>query len=86
MAKHSTATRVSVTVRAVTEGEPYAEVEVVDDGRPRGGATLGSGLGQLGIRERAASHRALVEMGPRAGGGYRVRVRYPLEIRRDEVA
>ena len=86
VAKHSTATRVSVTVRAVTEGEPYAEVEVVDDGRPRGGATLGSGLGQLGIRERAASHRALVEMGPRAGGGYRVRVRYPLEIRRDEVA
>lgn len=76
VAKHSTATRVTVTVRV--EDDRYAEVEVVDNGRPRGDAGLGSGLGQLGIRERAASHRAQVDIGPRTSGGYRVRVRYPL--------
>lgn len=76
--RHSTATRVSVVVRVDEAARtPYAEVEVVDDGRPRVGSS-GSGLGQLGIRERAATHRAEVEIGPRVTGGYRVRVRYPL--------
>lgn len=84
--KHSTATRVSVTVRAVTGAEPYAEVEVVDNGRARGEVSWGSGLGHLGIRERAASHRALVDIGPRTGGGYRVRVRFPLEVRTEQPA
>lgn len=73
--KHSTATRVSVVVR-LDDVAGYAEVEVVDDGRPRAGSS-GSGLGQLGIRERAASHRGTVELGPRPTGGYRVRARYP---------
>ncbi len=73
--KHSTASRVSVVVR-LDDTAGYAEVEVVDDGRPRAGSS-GSGLGQLGIRERAASHRGTVELGPRPTGGYRVRVRYP---------
>ena len=73
--KHSTAGRVSVVVR-LDDTAGYAEVEVVDDGRPRPG-TSGTGLGQLGIRERAASHRGTVELGPRRTGGYRVRVRYP---------
>ncbi|WP_082589091.1 histidine kinase [Nostocoides sp. Soil756] len=74
--KHSTAARVSVVVRLDDGPHGFAEVEVVDDGRPRAG-TSGSGLGQLGIRERAASHRGTVEVGPRPTGGYRVRVRYP---------
>ncbi len=79
--RHSTARRVGVVVRVqAREGSSpgeFVEVEVLDDGRPRRG-TSGSGLGQLGIRERAASHRGEVEIGPRAVGGYRVRVRYPL--------
>lgn len=78
VARHSTARAASVTLRV--EGatpRPHAEIEILDDGRPRHG-TLGSGLGQLGIRERAASHRGEVEIGPRATGGYRVRVRIPL--------
>ena len=54
----------------------HAEVEVLDDGRPRG-ATSGSGLGHLGMRERAAGMRGEVEIGPRPTGGYRVRVRVP---------
>ncbi len=76
--RHSTAKHASVVVRVDESAHtPYAEVEVVDDGRPRVGSS-GSGLGQLGIRERAATHRAEVEIGPRLTGGYRVRVRYPL--------
>ena len=76
--RHSSADTVSVVVRIdETRSAPYAEVEVVDNGRPRAG-TSGSGLGQLGIRERAATHGGQVEIGPRVAGGYRVRVRYPL--------
>ncbi|MFD6445949.1 sensor histidine kinase [Promicromonospora sp. NPDC060204] len=84
--KHSTARSATVTLRVVRGPEAladerfahgYAEVEVLDDGRPRHG-TSGSGLGQLGIRERVSTHRGVVEIGPRAIGGYRVRVRLPL--------
>lgn len=76
IAKHSTATRAGIVVR-IDETAGFAEVEVTDNGRSRAG-TSGSGLGQLGIRERAASHRGEVEIGPRVTGGYRVRVRLPL--------
>jgi len=77
--RHSTARRASVTVRVSETGaSPYAEVEVLDDGRPRRG-TSGSGLGLLGIRERAASHRGECDIGPRATAGFRVRVRFPLQ-------
>ena len=76
--RHSTADTVSVVVRVdEVRAGGYAEVEVVDNGRPRHG-TSGSGLGQLGIRERAATHEGQVDIGPRVTGGYRVRVRYPL--------
>jgi signal transduction histidine kinase len=76
--RHSTASTASVTLRVTETGpRPFAEVEVLDDGRLRAG-TSGTGLGQLGIRERAASHRGQVEIGPRATRGYRVRVRLPL--------
>ena len=51
---------------------------MIDDGRPRPSAQTGSGLGHLGMRERAALHGGQVEIGPRPLGGYRVRVRYPL--------
>ena len=81
MRKHSTANHVGVVVRVDPTGDkPFAEVEVVDNGRPRPG-TSGSGLGLLGVRERAAARRGLVEVGQRVGGGYRVRVRFPLEER-----
>lgn len=79
VARHSTATSAEVTVRLVGPSRTaagYLEVEVTDSGRPRVG-TSGTGLGQLGIRERAATHHGSVEIGPRVGGGYRVRVRFP---------
>ncbi len=80
--RHSTARSARVVLRVEHRAPaPYAEVEVLDDGRPRG-ATSGSGLGHLGMRERAAGMRGEVEIGPRPTGGYRVRVRVPLEADR----
>lgn len=79
--RHSTArsARVSLRTRAPGAGSPsgWIEVEVLDDGRPLPG-TSGSGLGQLGMRERVTSHGGSAEIGPRVSGGYRVRVRLPL--------
>jgi len=80
--RHSTATSASVVVRVAQRPDRgfahgYAEVEVLDDGRPRSG-TSGSGLGLLGVRERLATHGGVSEIGPRVTGGYRVRVRMPL--------
>ncbi|WP_454850490.1 sensor histidine kinase [Promicromonospora soli] len=84
--KHSTARSATVTLRVVRDAavpadhqfaHGFAEVEVLDDGRPRRG-TSGSGLGLLGIRERAVTHQGVVEIGPRATGGFRVRMRLPL--------
>ena len=76
--RHSTAANAAVVLRVDrTAATPYVEVEVTDDGRPVPGSS-GSGLGLLGVRERAASRRAQVDIGPRVGGGFRVRVRFPL--------
>lgn len=80
--RHSTATSASVFVRVDRRGgsgfdHGYAEVEVIDTGRPRAG-TSGTGLGLLGVRERLSMHGGVSEIGPRATGGYRVRVRMPL--------
>lgn len=72
--KHSTASRVTVVLRVAD----HVEVEVVDNGHPRTG-TSGTQLGQLGIRERAQHLGGIAEVGPRHGGGYRVRVRLPVQ-------
>ena len=74
--RHSTARHARVAIR-VQAG--HIEVEVTDDGRPRGTGSSGTGMGHLGLRERAASHQGVVEIGPRPMGGYRVRLRIPLE-------
>lgn len=78
--RHSTARAARVTVRHNDAGAPAAwvEVEVLDEGRPRAGDTSGSGLGHVGMRERAELHGGHVEIGPRPGGGFRVRARYPV--------
>jgi signal transduction histidine kinase len=51
------------------------ELEISNTGR-RGSST--PGLGQLGMRERAAVSGGSIEIGPRSRGGYLVRVRVPL--------
>ncbi|QWC85844.1 sensor histidine kinase [Nocardioidaceae bacterium] len=81
VARHSTARHAQVALRVSNEetGRGTVEVEITDDGRPRAaGQSVSSGLGQLGIRERARSLHGTVDIGPRPVGGYRVRVRLPL--------
>lgn len=56
--------------------EDGVEVEVVNTGRAI--AQLRPGLGQLGMRERAAASGGTFEIAPRAPGGVRVRARVPL--------
>ncbi|PZR53398.1 sensor histidine kinase [Xylanimonas oleitrophica] len=86
--RHSTARSAGVVVRVerpaagartIDAAFPhgFAEVEVLDAGRPRAGSS-GSGLGLLGVRERVSTHGGVAEIGPRVTGGYRVRVRLPL--------
>ncbi|WP_363370914.1 MULTISPECIES: ATP-binding protein [unclassified Microbacterium] len=52
------------------------EVEVVNTGRTV--AALRPGLGQLGMRERAAASGGTLDIAPRSAGGLRVRARVPL--------
>ncbi|WP_431805843.1 sensor histidine kinase [Microbacterium paraoxydans] len=52
------------------------EVEVVNSGRAIG--QLRPGLGQLGMRERAAASGGTLDVTPRPNGGVRVRARVPL--------
>jgi signal transduction histidine kinase len=55
-------------------------VEVDDDGRrPPAHAASEGGNGIPGMRERAAALGGMLEAGPRAGGGFRVRARLPLD-------
>lgn len=52
------------------------EVEVVNTGRTV--ASVHPGLGQLGMRERAAASGGTLDVAPRQAGGLRVRARVPL--------
>ena len=55
------------------------ELEVADDGRGTDAAAPGgSGHGLVGMRERVELFGGVLEAGPRADGGYRVRARLPL--------
>lgn len=75
--RHSTARRIGVTVRVDVPTDEL-EVEVVDDGHAKFG-TSGSGLGLLGMQERAEHLGGGTEIGPRNGEqGWRVRVWFPL--------
>lgn len=77
---HSSAGSASVTVRLVRVGQgAYVEAEVLDAGSPLGG-TGGTGLGLKGIRERISALGGEVEIGPRTGGGFRVRARIPFLV------
>ena len=73
--KHSAASRADVCLRY----EPTAlEVAVIDDGPINGSLPSGaSGLGLIGMRERAVLHGGELTAGPDGCGGFAVRVRLP---------
>lgn len=72
--KHAEAALLDVRVRHLAR---ELEIDVTDDGRA-GGRVGTVGLGLIGMRERVAAHDGDLEAGPRAGGGWRVRARFPL--------
>jgi signal transduction histidine kinase len=73
--RHSTARSAHITLRYLDDS---VELEVIDDGRPKH-APVGSRLGHVGIRERVGLLGGETEIGPRPVGGFRVRVRIPLD-------
>lgn len=54
-------------------------METTDTGRNHGTGTTGTGQGVTGMRERAALYDGTLEAGPLPDGGWRVRLRLPLE-------
>lgn len=80
--KHSDCDQVDVQVIVVgAASQRRLTLEVVNNGRAcdQGLGTGTTGLGVLGIRERALALGGSVETGPLAEGGWRVRVQLPLE-------
>ena len=73
--RHSGARRCTVTVAADLV---HASVEVVDDGTGSNGNGSGAGNGLAGLAERAGVLRGRVDAGPRASGGYGLRVTVPV--------
>jgi signal transduction histidine kinase len=73
--RHSTARSAHITLRYLADA---VELEVIDDGRPKH-APVGSRLGHVGIRERVGLLGGESEIGPRPVGGFRVRVRIPVQ-------
>ncbi|WP_422769036.1 sensor histidine kinase [Plantactinospora sp. WMMC1484] len=76
--KHARASAVDIRIRYLRR---EVEVEVTDDGRSvpfSVPARSPAGLGLIGMRERVAAHDGSLEVGARAGGGFRVRARFPI--------
>ena len=76
--KHARADTAEVTVGY---GPAGLLLEVTDDGRAAASAGQrgpARGRGLIGIRERAALHGGTCAAGPRPGGGFGVRVSFPM--------
>jgi signal transduction histidine kinase len=68
--------RSEVTVR---HGRDELEVRVEDDGLGAAAPPRRAGHGLVGIRERVALYGGILTIGPKAGGGFKVRARFPLK-------
>ncbi|HVL33543.1 MAG TPA: sensor histidine kinase [Actinomycetota bacterium] len=73
--KHAGVDRAQVTI---THTADDVAIEVVDEGAGRVDAVRGSGLGLVGMTERAALFGGEMHAGPRVGGGFTVRARLPV--------
>jgi signal transduction histidine kinase len=62
---------------AITHATGTVRLEVTDDGRGVNARALPGGHGLLGMRERVAVYGGTLEVGPRAGGGFRVAAQIP---------
>jgi signal transduction histidine kinase len=71
--RHGRGERAAVTLRYE---DAALEITIEDDGR--GGGTNGAGHGLIGMRERVALYGGELEVGPRRGGGVRVRALLPV--------
>src|SRR5215813_7694073 len=77
VARHAGPTAATVLV---SYGEQEVTVQVDDDGRrPEARQQPSAGNGIAGMRERAAALGGELYAGPRPGGGFRVRARFPLD-------
>jgi signal transduction histidine kinase len=74
--KHAVGARVEVHVRYLPDA---VEVDVVDDGGRGTASGQPAGYGLVGLRERASVLGGTLQAGPRAGGGFQVQARLPLE-------
>lgn len=73
--KHSAASRADVCLRY---GPGELELEICDGGpRKDGASSTASGLGLIGMRERAVLHGGTLTAGPVRGGGFAVRAWLP---------
>jgi signal transduction histidine kinase len=72
--RHAGAARAEVVVRY---GGAGVEVEVTDDGRGPAANGSAGGNGLTGMRERVGMFGGELEVGPREGGGFRVRALLP---------
>ena len=77
--RHARASTATVVLRHLDEPERAVEIEITDDGRSDSPAESDGGFGLSGIRERVSMHGGSSEIGPRPQGGFRVRVRIPVE-------
>jgi signal transduction histidine kinase len=74
--KHAPA---ATTVVRIEYRDSELLIEVADDGTGGPGQGPGGGRGLLGLRERIAIYGGSLDVGPRPGGGWRVRATIPLE-------
>ncbi len=74
--KHAHAASAKVNVRYVADA---VELQVIDDGRGSSPVNGEQGHGLIGMRERVALFGGELAASPRAGDGYEVRARLPLE-------
>ena len=66
-----------------THGPSTVEVRVLDNGRGGSATPSSSGLGLIGMKERADLCRGSLRSGPRPGGGFEVVAILPLRLTAD---